>query len=271
MHDVARELCTATYEFGVATGSTADVHNALNRLVGIERRCGNWARSKELADEYVALVSGHNGELPGQQSVEQLWHMAATGDHALVAQWVPVVVAEAEASFPIGRFPILCDAGFALFAIGDLAGAVTCSGLRNQPPTICTCETYGRLTTTSTWSRRCCCSGRSTRPQPVAADLEDIAQRGRLSARLPSKQRDASVGTCGARRDTTGLELLLTECWGSGSLHRPFEHARGLLQLGGVLRRLGARTQARRGARPSRRNVRHVGCCTVGGACVRRA
>ena len=32
---------------------------------------------------------------------------------------------------------------------------------------------------------------------------------------------------------------------GAGALNRPFEHARGLLQLGGVLRRLGARAQAR--------------------------
>ncbi len=245
MHDVARELCTETYEFGLATGSAADVHNALNRLVGIERRCGNWARSKAIADEYASLVSGHNGELPGQQSVEQLWHMAATGDHALVAQWVPVVVAEAEESFPIGRFPILCDAGFALFAIGDLKGAVdlfraaqaTADDLHLRD--VRSADYHVNLV------EALLLLGHLDEAAAVAADVEEIAGRSDSTFAAFEAARAHALVLAARGLYDEARDVLHEALSHADELHRPFEHARGLLQLGGVLRRLGARTQAR--------------------------
>lgn len=245
IHDVARELCTETYEYGAATGSTADVHNALNRLVGIERRCGNWARSKDVADEYVSLVSGHNGELPGQQSVEQLWHMAATGDHALVAQWVPVVVAEAEASFPIGRFPILCDAGFALLAIGDLVGAVELFRAAQSTADDLHLRDVRSADYHVNFIEALLPLGHLDEAEAVVADIEVIAGLGNSSfAAFETARAQGLVLAARGRYDEA--RLVLNEVLGSADeLHRPFEHARGLLQLGGVLRRLGARTQSR--------------------------
>ena len=245
MHDIARELCTETYEVGIATGSTADVHNALNRLVGIERRCGNWSRSKEMADQFVSLVSGHNDELPGQQSIEQLWHMAATGDHARVAQWVPAVVSEAEASFPIGRFPILCDAGFALFAIGDLSGAVdlfraaqaTADGMHLRD--VRSADYHVNLV------EALLLLGNFEEAAPVAADLEAIAARGDSSFAAFEAARARALVLASSGLYDKALDVLRQALDGADALHRPFEHARGLLQLGGVLRRLGVRAQAR--------------------------
>ncbi len=245
MHDMARELCTETYEVGIATGSTADVHNALNRLVGIERRSGNWSRSKEIADQFVSLVSGHNDELPGQQSVEQLWHMAATGDHLLVAQWVPVVVAEAEASFPIGRFPILCDAGFALFAIGDLVGAIALFRAAQATADDLHLRDVRSADYHVNLVEALLLLGNLDEAALVEADLEAIAARGDSPLAAFEAARAHALVLASSGLYDEARNVLHRALDGADSLHRPFEHGRGLLQLGAVLRRLGARTQAR--------------------------
>jgi len=245
VHDVALATSLETYELGRATGNVSDVNNGLNQLIGVTRRSGDWAAMRRWAAEFDAMATGNNDELTGVTDVDTLWLLAATGEHALIAASVPLILAEAEGTAPIGLLPVLSDTGFARLATGDLAGAVELlyrakataddihhADLRSAGFHADLVEALVTL-------------GRVVEADEVASSAEAIAVRSRwpFSDLEAARCRATVLLGQGAADAAAALLEAVEPAW--ADIARPFEVGRAYLLLGAARRRAGARTRAR--------------------------
>lgn len=245
VHDLALSTSLETYELGRATGNVSDVNNGLNQLVGVTRRSGDWTAMRRWAAEFDAMATGNNTELTGVTDADSLWLLAATGEHALVRASVPLILAEAEGTSPIGLIPVLCDVGFALLATGDLVGAV-----EQLYRAKATAEQMHHADLRSAGFHADLVEalvtlGRVTEADEVAASAESIAARSRWPFSDLEAVRCRATVLLGQGAADEAVTVLEAAEPGWGQVARPFEVGRAYLLLGAARRRAGARNRAR--------------------------
>ena len=245
LHDIASATSLETYELGRATGNVSDVNNGLNQLIGVTRRSGDWVALRRWAAEFDAMATGNNDELTGVTDVDTLWLLAATGEHALIRASIPLILAEAEGTAPIGLIPVLCDVGFALLAIGDLPAAVD---ILYRAKATAEEMHHADLRSASFHPdlvEALVSLGRVDEAEAVAASAMSIAARSRWPLCDLEAVRCQALVLLGRGAADEAAQLLEAAEPNWAAVPRPFEVGRAYLLLGAARRRAGARPRAR--------------------------